>query len=96
MIISHRTTIRKGFSSVKEFIEEPESRAQCMALEENVRDFGLTYFGMKDRRQGVCIFQLSSPFPDFSTGIVHIIGPEQGFTVSWKCALSGKFLTIHR
>jgi 3-isopropylmalate dehydratase len=38
---------------------------QCLALEENVKEFGLTYFGMTDRRQG----------------IVHIIGPEQGFTV---------------
>lgn len=37
-----------------------------MALEENVKEFGVTYFGMKDRRQG----------------IVHVIGPEQGFTVS--------------
>jgi 3-isopropylmalate dehydratase len=53
-------------TSVSEFIAEPDSRAQCVALEENVREFGLTYFGMKDRRQG----------------IVHIIGPEQGFTVS--------------
>ncbi|KLO18085.1 aconitase [Schizopora paradoxa] len=59
------TTIRKGFSSVKDFIEEPDSRAQCVALEENVKEFGLTYFGMKDRRQG----------------IVHVIGPEQGFTL---------------
>jgi len=24
-----------------------------MALEENVKEFGLTYFGMKDRRQGM-------------------------------------------
>jgi homoaconitase/3-isopropylmalate dehydratase large subunit len=32
-----------------------------MALEENVKDFGLTYFGLDDARQG----------------IVHIIGPEQ-------------------
>lgn len=36
-----------------------------MALEDNVKEFGLTYFGMTDRRQG----------------IVHIIGPEQGFTL---------------
>ncbi len=32
-----------------------------MALEENVRDFDLTYYAMDDKRQG----------------IVHIIGPEQ-------------------
>ncbi|EKM59620.1 uncharacterized protein PHACADRAFT_250234 [Phanerochaete carnosa HHB-10118-sp] len=59
------TVSRKNFTNVQSFIAEPESRAQCQALEENVKEFGLTYFGMTDRRQG----------------IVHIIGPEQGFTL---------------
>jgi 3-isopropylmalate dehydratase len=59
------TASRKNFSTVESFITDPESRAQCAALEDNVREFGLTYFGMKDRRQG----------------IVHVIGPEQGFTL---------------
>jgi len=59
------TDSRKNFSSIESFIQEPDSRAQCVALEENVKEFGLTYFGMTDRRQG----------------IVHIIGPEQGFTL---------------
>ncbi|EAU84950.1 aconitase [Coprinopsis cinerea okayama7 len=59
------TVSRKNFVSVQDFIAEPDSRAQCAALEENVKEFGLTYFGMKDRRQG----------------IVHVIGPEQGFTL---------------
>ncbi|KAF8974384.1 aconitase [Flammula alnicola] len=59
------TTSRKNFVSVETFIAEPDSRAQCAALEENVKEFGLTYFGMKDRRQG----------------IVHVIGPEEGFTL---------------
>ncbi|KAI0320627.1 aconitase [Amylostereum chailletii] len=59
------TVLRKNFSTVSSFIEEPDSRAQCVALEENVKEFGLTYFGMTDRRQG----------------IVHVIGPEQGFTL---------------
>ncbi|KAF9008867.1 aconitase family-domain-containing protein [Cyathus striatus] len=59
------TVSRKNFKTVESFISEPESRAQCAALEENVKEFGLTYFGMKDRRQG----------------IVHVIGPEQGFTL---------------
>ncbi|HNB25819.1 MAG TPA: 3-isopropylmalate dehydratase large subunit, partial [Alphaproteobacteria bacterium] len=45
-------------------IEEPESRIQVETLEQNCRDFGVPYFGMSDIRQG----------------IVHIIGPEQGFT----------------
>lgn len=45
-------------------ITEEESRVQVQTLEENVKEFGITYFGMRDQRQG----------------IVHIIGPEQGFT----------------
>ncbi|THV03291.1 hypothetical protein K435DRAFT_747915 [Dendrothele bispora CBS 962.96] len=59
------TVSRKNFKTVESFIDEPDSRAQCAALEENVKEFGLTYFGMTDKRQG----------------IVHIIGPEQGFTL---------------
>ena len=45
-------------------IREEDSRIQVETLEENVRDFGIEYYGMGDIRQG----------------IVHIIGPEQGFT----------------
>lgn len=45
-------------------IKDPESKLQIETLESNVKEFGLTYFGMSDKRQG----------------IVHIIGPEQGFT----------------
>src|SRR5437879_6472295 len=45
-------------------IEDDDSRIQIETLEQNVKDFGLPYFGMTDIRQG----------------IVHIIGPEQGFT----------------
>ncbi|KAL4241596.1 3-isopropylmalate dehydratase [Abortiporus biennis] len=59
------TVSRKNFHDVASFIAEPDSRAQCQALEDNVKEFGLTYFGMTDRRQG----------------IVHVIGPEQGFTL---------------
>ncbi|OCH93566.1 hypothetical protein OBBRIDRAFT_790090 [Obba rivulosa] len=59
------TASRKNFTTVQNFIAEPDSRAQCQALEENVKEFGVTYFGMTDRRQG----------------IVHVIGPEQGFTL---------------
>ncbi|KAG8852380.1 3-isopropylmalate dehydratase [Tulasnella sp. 330] len=59
------TSSRKNFKTVTDFVTEPDARAQCVALEENVKEFGLTFFGMNDRRQG----------------IVHIIGPEQGFTL---------------
>jgi 3-isopropylmalate/(R)-2-methylmalate dehydratase large subunit len=45
-------------------IKDEESRIQVELLERNAKDFGLTYFGMDDIRQG----------------IVHIIGPEQGLT----------------
>ncbi len=45
-------------------IADPESRHQVEDLERNVRQFGVPYFGMNDVRQG----------------IVHVIGPEQGFT----------------
>lgn len=45
-------------------ISDPESKIQVDTLEKNCRDFGVTYFGMTDKRQG----------------IVHIVGPEQGMT----------------
>lgn len=50
----NRTIPRKNFTTIKAFVEEPESRAQCVTLEENVKEFGVTYFGMTDRRQGTC------------------------------------------
>ena len=45
-------------------IRNEESRIQVEALEANARDFGIEYYGVNDVRQG----------------IVHIIGPEQGWT----------------
>jgi 3-isopropylmalate/(R)-2-methylmalate dehydratase large subunit len=45
-------------------IAEEESRIQVETLENNARQFGIQYFPMSDARQG----------------IVHIVGPEQGFT----------------
>jgi 3-isopropylmalate/(R)-2-methylmalate dehydratase large subunit len=44
---------------------DPESEAQIAYLAENAKLFGLEYFNEFDKRQG----------------IVHIIGPEQGFTL---------------
>src|SRR6267378_2681070 len=44
---------------------DPESAAQIAYLAENAKLFGLEYFNEFDKRQG----------------IVHIIGPEQGFTL---------------
>ena len=45
-------------------IQEEESKIQVEALDKNVEDFGIPYFNMMDKRQG----------------IVHVIGPEQGLT----------------
>ena len=42
----YRTTIRKNFTTVSSFIDEPDSRSQVLALEENVKEFGVTYFGL--------------------------------------------------
>ena len=45
---------------------DPESAEQIAALAQNAKDFGIEYFNEFDKRQG----------------IVHIIGPEQGFTLA--------------
>ena len=45
-------------------ISDKESKIQVDTLESNCKEFGVQLFGMNDKRQG----------------IVHIIGPEQGFT----------------
>ena len=45
-------------------IEDEESRIQVEALASNAAEFGVPFFAMNDVRQG----------------IVHVIGPEQGFT----------------
>lgn len=67
------TTSRKNFKNISTFVEESDSRIQCETLEQNVKDFGLTYFGLGDNRQG----------------IVHIIGPEQGFTLPGTTVVCG-------
>ncbi|KAI9720234.1 MAG: hypothetical protein M1812_003052 [Candelaria pacifica] len=67
------TTPRKNFKSVETFVDEADSRTQCMTLEDNVKAFGITYFGLGDKRQG----------------IVHIIGPEQGFTLPGTTVVCG-------
>src|SRR5262249_18926571 len=46
-------------------ISDPESALSVETLENNARQFGIEFFGMNDIRQG----------------IVHIIGPEQGWTL---------------
>ncbi|MDW8340620.1 MAG: 3-isopropylmalate dehydratase large subunit, partial [Geminicoccaceae bacterium] len=54
-------------------IADPVSRLQVETLERNCREFGITLFGMDDIRQG----------------IVHVIGPEQGFTLPGTVIVCG-------
>ncbi|MBF0251044.1 MAG: 3-isopropylmalate dehydratase large subunit [Alphaproteobacteria bacterium] len=54
-------------------IRNAESRIQVETLEKNVADFGVPYFAMDDLRQGV----------------VHIVGPEQGFTLPGATIVCG-------
>ncbi|TAJ31344.1 3-isopropylmalate dehydratase large subunit [Bosea sp. (in: a-proteobacteria)] len=54
-------------------IQEEESRIQVEALARNAKDFGVEYFHELDKRQG----------------IVHIVGPEQGFTLPGTTIVCG-------
>src|SRR5881398_184387 len=54
-------------------IAEPESRLQVETLAANASEFGIDYFNEHDRRQG----------------IVHVIGPEQGFTLPGTTIVCG-------
>ena len=52
---------------------DPESIEQMRVMAENAKEFGIEYFDEFDRRQG----------------IVHIIGPEQGFTLPGTTIVCG-------
>ena len=54
-------------------IADPVSRLQVETLDANAKEYGLTYFSMRDRRQG----------------IVHVIGPEQGATLPGMTVVCG-------
>lgn len=54
-------------------ISDPESKLQIETLQQNCQDFGVPYFDASDKRQG----------------IVHIIGPEQGFTLPGMTIVCG-------
>jgi 3-isopropylmalate/(R)-2-methylmalate dehydratase large subunit len=56
-----------------EGIADPISRLQVETLDANAHKYGLTYFDMRDKRQG----------------IVHIIGPEQGATLPGMTVVCG-------
>ena len=54
-------------------IENPESKIQVEALDKNAADFGIHYYPVSDVRQG----------------IVHIVGPEQGWTLPGMTVVCG-------
>ncbi|WP_342349267.1 3-isopropylmalate dehydratase large subunit [uncultured Nitrospira sp.] len=54
-------------------IADPMSALQISTLEGNCAEFGITYYGMDDIRQG----------------IVHVIGPEQGLTLPGMTIVCG-------
>ncbi len=54
-------------------IKDEESRIQVETLAQNVKDFGIEYYNEVDVRQG----------------IVHVIGPEQGFTLPGTTIVCG-------
>jgi 3-isopropylmalate/(R)-2-methylmalate dehydratase large subunit len=54
-------------------IDDPESALQIATLAENAREFGIEYYHERDRRQG----------------IVHVVGPEQGFTLPGTTIVCG-------
>ena len=57
----------------KSGIDNEESRIQVEALDKNARDFGVHYYPVSDIRQG----------------IVHIVGPEQGWTLPGMTVVCG-------
>jgi 3-isopropylmalate/(R)-2-methylmalate dehydratase large subunit len=54
-------------------IDDPESALQIATLADNAREFGIEYYNERDRRQG----------------IVHVVGPEQGFTLPGTTIVCG-------
>ena len=54
-------------------IEDPVSRKQVETLKANAEDFGLTYYGMMDK----------------DNGIIHVVGPEKGLSLPGMTIVSG-------
>jgi 3-isopropylmalate/(R)-2-methylmalate dehydratase large subunit len=67
------TTARLDSQGNKVPIADPQSAAQLEALEANAPAFGIRYIGASDINQG----------------IVHVIGPEQGFTLPGTTLVCG-------
>ncbi len=54
-------------------IEDPVSRKQVETLKANAEDFGLTYYGMMDK----------------DNGIIHVVGPEKGLSLPGMTIVCG-------
>ena len=67
------TTARIDAAGIPIPIADPDSAAQLAALERNAPEFGIRYISATDREQG----------------IVHVIGPEQGFTLPGTTLVCG-------
>ncbi|MEM1052693.1 MAG: 3-isopropylmalate dehydratase large subunit [Pseudomonadota bacterium] len=67
------TTARRNANGSKIAIEDPQSAQQLAALEKNAPDFGIRYIGDADVEQG----------------IVHVVGPEQGFSLPGTTIVCG-------
>jgi 3-isopropylmalate/(R)-2-methylmalate dehydratase large subunit len=67
------TTARVDAAGIALPIADPASRDQLSALRANVAEFGVPYIDALDRRQG----------------IVHVVGPEQGFTLPGTTLVCG-------
>ena len=67
------TTARRDASGARIPIADPQSAAQLAALEKNAPEFGIRYIGDADEEQG----------------IVHVVGPEQGFSLPGTTIVCG-------
>ncbi|MBB6124557.1 3-isopropylmalate dehydratase large subunit [Sphingobium subterraneum] len=67
------TTARRDAAGNRIPIADPEGAGQLAALERNAPEFGIRYFGDADPEQG----------------IVHVVGPEQGFTLPGTTLVCG-------
>lgn len=67
------TTVRRDAAGNRIPIADPESAQQLAALEANALAFGIRYIGDADAEQG----------------IVHVVGPEQGFTLPGTTLVCG-------
>lgn len=67
------TTARLDASGNRLPIADKQSATQLEALEANVKEFGVRYFGATAREQG----------------IVHVVGPEQGFSLPGATIVCG-------